>query len=105
MSKDVWMTSDGLDVMLEESPVKKQISVEYGDIKGAFVEVDSLKNKLTFRTSNIELAIGYIGNPPKAATITYSDVTHHLRWESNNYSIKKSTADTVLIVVENLHEK
>tara|TARA_Y100000593_G_scaffold63874_1_gene117983 strand:+ start:183 stop:497 length:315 start_codon:yes stop_codon:yes gene_type:complete len=97
---NVWMTSEGLDIALEEEPQKVEIKVCYGELEGTFISIDSNHSKLVFETSDIELAFKYISEAPNFATISYANFTHKLLWKKYNYKIKKASKYTLVITVE-----
>lgn len=105
MNTDVWMTSEGLQVDLDEPKEKAYVKVHLGDLHGDFISLDSKKMRLTFETSDIELALNYIHNAPKEAIIVYGNFLHKLAWENHNYSIKRMTKYTLLVTVEETNEQ
>lgn len=105
MSNDVWMTTEGLQVDFDEPSKDAYIKVHLGDLRGDFVSLDSKKMRLTFETSDIELALNYIQNSPKEGIIVYGNFLHKLTWENHNYSIKRMTKYTLLVIVEETNEQ
>tara|TARA_B100000575_G_C22916995_1_gene532198 strand:- start:336 stop:656 length:321 start_codon:yes stop_codon:yes gene_type:complete len=105
MNKDVWMTSEGLQVDFAEPSDPTYIKVHLGDLQGDFISLDSEKMRLTFETSDIELSLNYIQNSPKEAIIVYGNFLHKLVWENHNYSIKRMTKHTLLVTVEETNEQ
>lgn len=99
------MTSEGLQINFEEPKEDVYVKVHYGDLKGDFVSLDSKKMRLTFETSDIELALNYIQNAPKEGIISYGNFLHKLTWENHNYSIKRMTKYTLLVIVEETNEQ
>ena len=101
---DVWMVSDGLNIDLQDTVEDDYIIVCYGELKGTFKSLESKKNKLTFETNDIELALSYIKKSPTNALITYSNFSHKLDWDNHNYSIKKISKFSLLVTVEEQNE-
>jgi len=105
MKKDVWMTTEGLQVDFDEPKEDAYVKVHLGDLQGDFISLDSKKMRLTFETSDIELALNYIQSSPKEGVIVYGNFLHKLVWENHNYSIKRMTKYTLLVIVEETNEQ
>ena len=102
-SNNVWFTSKGLDVSFDE-PTEEYIQVHFGELKGTFRSLQSKNKKLTFEISDIELALKYIENPPKEASIVYSQFLYRIEWNHHNYSLEKAGQYNLLVTVEESNE-
>lgn len=102
----VWFTSAGLDISpYDEESGKEYIKVHYGKLEGYFRSIQSKNKRLTFETSDIELALNYLENPPNEACIVYSQFLYKLDWKDHNYSVEKLGEYKLLVTVEESHAK
>ena len=106
MTKDenIWLVSDGLQVNFDD-PTEEYIKVCFGELEGTFQSMDSKNNRLTFQTSDIELALSYIKKSPNDATIVFSNFVYKFNWKNHNYSVKKVSKYALLVTIEEKDEQ
>ena len=105
-SNDLWITSEGLDIDVNETKTTKTtMLVTYGDLKGNFVSIDTDKNRLVFTTDDISRCFEYLSGAPKTASIDCVGNVYTVSWNLHNYKIENLGNGQFIVCIEEKDEK